>query len=48
VISKRWDFKRLHFFVGTSSRVGVELTYDFGEPALTIHVLNVWLVIEVW
>ena len=45
---KHWEIGRLHFFIGTSSRLGIELTWDIAEPALTIHVLNVWLVIEVW
>lgn len=48
MITKSWNHKGLHFFLGTSSRWGFELTWDFAEPALTIHILNVWFVIEVW
>jgi hypothetical protein len=45
---KHWALKRLHVLVGVSHKWGVELTWDTYEPALTIHVLNVWVVLEWW
>lgn len=48
MITRSWNYKGLHFFVGSSSRWGIELTWDVAEPALTIHIFNIWLAIEVW
>ena len=45
---KHWALGRLHVLVGVSRKWGVELTWDTYEPALTIHVLNVWVVLEWW
>ena len=47
-MSKNWQFGRVKLFTYTSSRWGLEVTIDFTVPALTIHVLNVAVVIEVW
>lgn len=46
--SKAWAWGRLHTFVGTSSRWGVEVTFDVKDVSLAIHLLNVWLVFEWW
>lgn len=48
MINKHYEFGRLHICAGTSPRWGVELTVEFTEPALAIHVLNVWVVFEWW
>lgn len=48
VKTKHWKFGRLNTFVGVSSRWGIELTYDVKELAFAIHVLNVWVVCELW
>lgn len=45
---KHWEIGRLHVFIGTSSRVGIELMYDYKEVSLVIHVANAWLVFEWW
>ena len=45
---KHWEIGRLHVFIGTSSRVGIELMYDYREVSLVIHVANAWLVFEWW
>lgn len=48
MISKHWTLGRLHTFLGTSSRVGIELMLDWYEGSLAIQLLNVWVVFEWW
>jgi hypothetical protein len=43
---KRYKCGALYIYVGFSERWGIELTYDFIYPALTIHVLNAYIVLE--
>lgn len=45
---RHWKLRRLHVLVGVSRKWGVELTLDTYEPALALHVLNVWVVFEWW
>lgn len=45
---KHWALGQLHVLVGVSRKWGVELTWDTYEPALVMHVLNVWVVFEWW
>lgn len=46
--TKRWNIGRLNIFVGTSSRVGIEIMFDYLELDFAIQVLNVWIVFEWW
>jgi hypothetical protein len=48
MIHKNWSFGRVKVFAGLNKRWGVEVTVDFEARAFTVHLLNVWLVIEVW
>lgn len=45
---KHWEIGRFHIFVGTSSRVGIEIMFDYLELDLAIQVFNVWIVFEWW
>ena len=44
----RCEIKRLHVLAGFGHKWGVELTWDTYEPALTVQVLNFWVVLEWW
>jgi hypothetical protein len=48
VTKKHWTLGRLHTFLGTSSRIGLELMLDLSDGSITIHLLNVWVVFEWW
>lgn len=39
-------FKKTHWYFGTSTVVGFELTYDFGSPAVTLKLFNLWFCVE--
>jgi len=43
-----WQVGRLHTFIGVTTRWGVEVSFDVAEPALALHLLNVYVVFEWW